>query len=178
MARQFALRTIISGFGSEIRPKVNWTTSSTFSLLLLTFSILYLQLNIFPESHSFFMFIFILNHKRLYFIDFCHAGMTNKFYCLGFLALGSVVGQTILSCKTEPSVCSVLHRQMVKDPSRFIFLMYLHYSSQENILRALREDLIVNTKPKAFRNSFRNYTISCTGLRNLFSSFLLKSTHF
>lgn len=60
----------------------------------------------------------------------------------------------------------------------FFFLRYFHYSSQENILKALQEDLTVNTKPKAFRNSFRNYTIGCTGLRNLFSSFLLKSTHF
>lgn len=87
-----ALCAIIPGFGSEIHPTVNWTTPSAFSLLLLTFSILYLQLNIFPESHHFFMFIFILNHKRLYFIDFYLAGISNKFYGLGFLALGSVVG--------------------------------------------------------------------------------------
>lgn len=73
--------TIIPDFGSEICPTVNWTTSSAFSLPL-TSSILYLQLNIFPESY-FFVFIFILNHKRLYFIDFCHAGMSNFFFPLG-----------------------------------------------------------------------------------------------
>lgn len=108
--------TIIPGFGSEICPTVNWTTSSAFSLLL-TSSILYLQLNIFSESHCFFVFIFILDHKRLYFIDFCHAGMSNKFFGLGFLALGSLEGQTILFCKMELSVCCVLQRQMA--PSTF-----------------------------------------------------------
>lgn len=71
--------TIIPGFDSEICPTGNWT-SSAFSLLL-TSSILYQQFNIFPESH--FVFIFILNHKRLYFIDFCQEGKSNDFFWLG-----------------------------------------------------------------------------------------------
>lgn len=94
----------------------------------------------FPESH-FFVFIIILNHKRLYFIDFCHAGKSNNFFGLGFLALGPLKGLTILFCKTKLSVRCVAET----DNKRSLhFLKKCIYITV--VKRALQEDLTVNTK--------------------------------